>query len=109
MHSLNYASTSNIQELVKFYNLGDKGFETDSEFTQDLSSKKLRHFTWRDKIRGFLRQSHVLYVKTLHFLALWQIVLLLANTFTAEGLHGFLLRQSFTFVVFILSNEDTNK
>ena len=27
---MNYASTSNIREVIKFYNLGDKTFETDS-------------------------------------------------------------------------------
>ena len=27
--TLNYASTSNIREVIKFYNLGDKTFETD--------------------------------------------------------------------------------
>ena len=27
--TLNYASTANIQEVVKFYNLGDKSSETD--------------------------------------------------------------------------------
>ena len=26
---MNYASTANIQEVMKFYNLGDKPFETD--------------------------------------------------------------------------------
>ena len=28
-NTLNYASTANIEELIKFYNLGDKTFETD--------------------------------------------------------------------------------
>ena len=28
-NNLNYASTSNIRKLIKFYNLGDKTFETD--------------------------------------------------------------------------------
>ena len=28
-NNLNYASTSNIREVIKFYNLGDKTFETD--------------------------------------------------------------------------------
>ena len=28
-NTLNYASTANIEEVVKFYNLGDKTFETD--------------------------------------------------------------------------------
>ena len=27
--TLNYASTANIEEVMKFYNLGDKTFETD--------------------------------------------------------------------------------
>ena len=31
---LNYASTSNIQEDMKFYNLGDKSFETDFSIAQ---------------------------------------------------------------------------
>ena len=28
-NTLNYASTANIEEAMKFYNLGDKTFETD--------------------------------------------------------------------------------
>ena len=28
-NNLNYASTSNVPEVIKFYNLGDKTFETD--------------------------------------------------------------------------------
>ena len=28
-NNLNYASTSNIREVIKFYNLGDNTFETD--------------------------------------------------------------------------------
>ena len=28
-NTLNYASTTNIEEVMKFYNLGDKTFETD--------------------------------------------------------------------------------
>ena len=28
-NTLNYASTANIEEIVKFHNLGDKIFETD--------------------------------------------------------------------------------
>ena len=30
-NNLNYASTANIREVMKFYNLGDKSFETDFE------------------------------------------------------------------------------
>ena len=32
-NTLNYASTANIEEVVKFYNLGDKTFETDFSFS----------------------------------------------------------------------------
>ena len=28
-NTLNYVSTANIEEVMKFYNLGDKTFETD--------------------------------------------------------------------------------
>ena len=28
-NTLNYASTANVEEVMKFYNLGDKTFETD--------------------------------------------------------------------------------
>ena len=31
-HNLNYASTSNIREVIKFYNLGDETFETDFKY-----------------------------------------------------------------------------
>ena len=29
LHTLNYASAANIEEVMKFYNLGNKSFETD--------------------------------------------------------------------------------
>ena len=29
---MNYASTANIEEVMKFYNLGDKTFETDFSY-----------------------------------------------------------------------------
>ena len=31
-NTLNYASIANIEEVMKFYNLGDKTFETDFSF-----------------------------------------------------------------------------
>ena len=31
---LNYASTANIEEVMKFYNIGDKTFETDFNFME---------------------------------------------------------------------------
>ena len=31
-NTLNYASTANIEEVMKFYNLSDKTFETDFSF-----------------------------------------------------------------------------
>ena len=31
-NTLNYASTANIEEVMKFYNLGDKTFKTDFNF-----------------------------------------------------------------------------
>ena len=31
-NTLNYASSANIEEVMKFYNLGDKTFETDFRF-----------------------------------------------------------------------------
>ena len=37
--NLNYASTSNIREVIKFYNLCDKTFETDFSFDE---SEKFR-------------------------------------------------------------------
>ena len=38
-NTLNYASTANIEEVMKFYNLGHKPFETD--FISSYSSHKL--------------------------------------------------------------------
>ena len=32
---LNYASTANIEEVMKFYNTGDKTFETDFRYYYD--------------------------------------------------------------------------
>ena len=34
-NKLNYAFTSNIREVIKFYNLGDKTFETDFRYFHD--------------------------------------------------------------------------
>ena len=31
-NTINYASTANIEEVMKFYNLGDKTFETDFNY-----------------------------------------------------------------------------
>ena len=32
-NTLNYASTVNIEEVMKFYNIGDKSFETDFNYS----------------------------------------------------------------------------
>ena len=37
-NTLNYASAANIEEVMKFYNLGDKTFETDFNFEIILKS-----------------------------------------------------------------------
>ena len=41
---LNYASTSNIQEDMKFYKIGDKSFETD--FSISFGFKILLNHCW---------------------------------------------------------------
>ena len=40
--TLNYASTGNIEELMKFYNPGDKTFETDFNFKTDRYSNNFQ-------------------------------------------------------------------
>ena len=40
-NNLNYPSTSNIREVEKFYNLGDKTFETDFNSDTLISNLKL--------------------------------------------------------------------
>ena len=40
-HFLNYASTINIQELSKFYNIGQKSFETDLNLQHSKGRKYL--------------------------------------------------------------------
>ena len=40
MNNLNYASTSNFREVIKFYNLGDETFETDFNFNVSLNFDK---------------------------------------------------------------------
>ena len=35
-NTLNYASAANIEEVMKFFSLGDKTFETDFSFLHDL-------------------------------------------------------------------------
>ena len=42
--NLNYASTANIEEVMKFYNLADKTFET------DFSLKQFSHIVMKTKI-----------------------------------------------------------
>ena len=53
-----YASTSNIREVIKFYNLGDKTFETD--FSQYRASIKQFNFskTMKDKCKTKLAYLH---------------------------------------------------
>ena len=41
-HILNYASTANIEEVMKFYNLGDKTFETDFKFGREYQNKLVK-------------------------------------------------------------------
>ena len=35
-HNLNYVFTANIEESMKFYDLGDKAFETDFNYTFEI-------------------------------------------------------------------------
>ena len=35
-NTLNYVSTANIEEVMKFYDLGDKAFETDFNYTFEI-------------------------------------------------------------------------
>ena len=44
-HTSNYASTANIEEVTKFYNSGDKTFETDFSSNNVGPSQKMRSFT----------------------------------------------------------------
>ena len=41
--TLNYASTANTQEVMKFYNPGGQRFETDFEYRVHLNGKNKRH------------------------------------------------------------------
>ena len=43
-NTLNYVSTANIEEVMKFYNLGDKTFETDFSLTDNLCKRYSRVF-----------------------------------------------------------------
>ena len=38
-NTLNYASTANIEEVMTFYNLGDKTFETDFSFDSEIHER----------------------------------------------------------------------
>ena len=49
-NTLNYASTANIEEVMKFYNLGHKTFETDFNFKTD---RYLNNF--QEHLFGILR------------------------------------------------------
>ena len=55
-NTLNYASTANIEEVMNFYNLGDKTFETDFSYHRlpSGSKKTFRRFHLRtNKITFF--------------------------------------------------------
>ena len=41
-NTLNYASTANIEEVKKFYNLGHKTFETDFRRYNQIGKSELR-------------------------------------------------------------------
>ena len=57
-NTLNYASTTNIEEVMKFYNLGDKTFETDfSQNGRRMRDKVGQSTTFRD-----VQQRQVNYV-----------------------------------------------
>ena len=45
LNNINYSSTSNIEEVMKFYNLGHKTFETD--FRSFYSAKLFSDFNYR--------------------------------------------------------------
>ena len=53
-NSLNYASTANIEEVMKFYNLGDKTFETDFSTNIHLVDRDILKFT---SLQSFLHYS----------------------------------------------------
>ena len=64
---MNYASTANIEEVIKFYSLGDKTFETDFNTLQENISKLLNGgMKWKgvvDKlfiIRGIINHAKYL-------------------------------------------------
>ena len=44
-NDLNYASTSNIGEVIKFYNLGNKSFETDFKVSFQARKSEIRVFS----------------------------------------------------------------
>ena len=48
-NTLNYASTTNIEEVIKLYNLGDKTFETD--FSLHICERDLKVFRFGQMIQ----------------------------------------------------------
>ena len=42
-NTLNYASTANLEEVVKFYNLGDKTFEEDFSTLTETATTNVIH------------------------------------------------------------------
>ena len=58
-NTLNYASTANIEEVMKFYNLGDKTFETDFSKTEEFSQFDVINDKINDCIEILVIIAHV--------------------------------------------------
>ena len=81
---MNYASNSNIREVIKFYNLGDKTFETDFSFSDkynnpyplfhphfilkisDIIKLQVVSFVFESKMRLSSSEFHTYFISDVH-------------------------------------------
>ena len=72
---MNYASTANIEEVMKFYNLGDRTFETDfKQMFSDIGLEWALRKCAAVKIQGrrIAQEQTEMPISHMEFIPLWQ-------------------------------------
>ena len=70
-NTFSYASTANIEEVMKFYNLGDKTFETDFSYWTSVAWVLKVSKPFSCHTTSFLKRSFVQYVDWKSKISLW--------------------------------------
>ena len=73
-NTLSYASTANIEGVMKFYNLGDKTFETDFIFSMIVDLGPVYTNTFLSKMISFSMKKQRLYYTLTSFSYFFHIV-----------------------------------